>query len=88
MMRAFFWLKCLAALLTFSFSRANVSPMHSNTTPVTTAELRLAYRRAGLFRFGYSFEQACAAGLVRWAMEKSALAVRRSGNHPAQLRLI
>lgn len=58
-----------------------------NTSPITTSELRLAYRRAGLWRIGMSFERALAAPLVRWSMEKSALVRRRHGE-PAQLRLI
>lgn len=84
--RAFF---CLFAprLLTFAKHVFIVSLMHSEH--ITTADLRLAYRRAGLWRIGMSFEQACAAPLVRWALEKSALAGRRSGKQrPVQLRLI
>ena len=54
---------------------------------ITTAELRLAYRRAGLWRIGMSFEAACAAELVRWAMVRSAMAARRGG-HQVQLRLV
>jgi hypothetical protein len=62
--------------------------MHTkNETPITTAELRLAYRRAGLWRIGMTFEVACDAPLVRWSLTKSALAARRAGV-PAQLRLI
>lgn len=59
-----------------------------NTTPITTDELRLAYRRAGLWRIGMSFGQAMQAPLVLWGLEKSALAVRRRHHLPAQARLI
>jgi hypothetical protein len=56
--------------------------------PITTADLRLAYRRAGLWRIGMTFELACEIGTVRLALEKSALAARRSGRQSVQLRLI
>ena len=54
---------------------------------ISTAELRQAYRRAGLWRIGMSFAAACSAPLVRWALEHTALAARRSGR-AVQLRLI
>ena len=66
-----------------------VCRMNTATNPVTTAEYKAAYRRAGLWRIGMTFDAAMAAPLVRWAMEKSALAERRSGKQqPVQLRLI
>lgn len=83
----FFVLRCKFLLHCYIFLSI-IGAMHSKTNPVTTMELRLAYRLAGLWRVGFSFESACAAPLVRWAMEKSALATRRAGNQPAQLRLI
>jgi hypothetical protein len=54
---------------------------------ITTAELRLAFRRVGLWRFGWSFEKAMAVPVVLWGLQKSALAGRRQG-HQVQLRLI
>jgi hypothetical protein len=59
------------------------SPVHINTD-----ELRQAWRRAGLWRIGMSFEQAQSAPLVRWALRRSALAHRHTHHHPAQPRLI
>jgi hypothetical protein len=44
---------------------------------ITTDELRDAYTRAGLWNIGMSFEQAAAIRMVRWALEKSALARRQ-----------
>lgn len=55
---------------------------------ITTQERKDAYARAGLWRIGMSFEQAQAAKLVRWALEKSALAARRRQAYPTQPRLI
>ena len=52
--------------------------------PPTTAELKSAYRRSGLWRVGVSFEQAQAMRLVLWTMEKSALAARRRDRLPVQ----
>ena len=55
----------------------------------TTAELRAAFNRAPLLHLrGWTFERACAAPLVLWALEKSALAARQTHHHPAQPRLI
>lgn len=54
----------------------------------TTDELRAAFNRAPLLHLrGWTFERACAAPLVLWALNKSALAARQK-NHPAQPRLI
>jgi hypothetical protein len=61
--------------------------MDTSNTPISTMELRLAYRRVGLWRIGMSFAAAMAAPLVRWGLEKSALAGRRRG-HQVQLRLL
>lgn len=52
--------------------------------PPTTDELKAAWQRANLWRLGVSFSEAMARPLVRWAMEKSALATRRSNKLPAQ----
>lgn len=59
--------------------------------PPTTAELRAAWNRPGMtpLRFiGWSFERAMSVPTVRWSLEKSALATRRTHNQPAQPRLI
>ena len=55
---------------------------------ISTDELRDAYTRAGLWRFGIDFATAQAAPMIRWAMEKSALARRRRYALPVQPRLI
>lgn len=55
---------------------------------INTQELKDAYARAGLWRIGMSFDQAQAARLVRWALEKSALARRQRLALPQQPRLI
>lgn len=52
--------------------------------PPTTAELKAAWKRAGLWRMGVSFDQALAMKPVRWAMQNSALAARRRDRLPAQ----
>ncbi|MBU0752392.1 MAG: hypothetical protein KJ787_14050 [Gammaproteobacteria bacterium] len=52
--------------------------------PPTTAELKAAWKRAGLWRVGVSFDSALAMAPVRWAMEKSALAARRRERLPVQ----
>lgn len=56
----------------------------------TAAELRAAYNRSALRHHlrGWTFERACAAPLVLWALNKSALAARRTHHLPAQARLI
>ena len=56
---------------------------------VSTAELRAAFGRARLLRFhGWTFERALAVPVVRWALERSALARRHTDHTPAQPRLI
>lgn len=55
---------------------------------ITTDELRDAYTRAGLWNIGMSFERAAAIRMVRWALEKSALARRQRLGMPQQPRLI
>jgi hypothetical protein len=55
---------------------------------ITTQERKDAYTRAKLWRIGMSFHQAQAAPLVRWALEKSALARRKRHAIPAQPSLI
>jgi hypothetical protein len=55
-----------------------------NEIAPTTDELKAAWQRAMLWRAGVSFSEAMSRPLVRWALEKSALARRRSRNLPAQ----
>ncbi len=63
--------------------------MNTSTPPITTDELRAAFSRARLLRFhGWTFERALAVPVLRWALERSAIARRQSENHPAQPRLI
>jgi hypothetical protein len=58
-------------------------------TPPTTAELRAAFSRVPLLHLaGWTFEKAMAVATVRWSLEKSVLARRRSRGLPAQPRLI
>jgi hypothetical protein len=52
--------------------------------PPTTTELKAAWKRAGLWRLGVTFDAALANRLTRWSMEKSALAARRTHHLPAQ----
>lgn len=60
-----------------------------STAPhISTQELKDAYTRAHLWRIGMSFAQAQGAPLVRWALQKSALAARRRHALPLQGRLI
>lgn len=60
-----------------------------DATAPTTTELRAAFNRAALLHLrGWTFERACAAPLVLWALNKSALAVRQTHHLPAQARLI
>jgi hypothetical protein len=55
----------------------------------TTAELRESFNRAPLMRLrGWTFERACAAPLILWALKKSALARRRSDPLPTQGSLL
>jgi hypothetical protein len=62
--------------------------MKTYQTP-TTDELRAAFNRAPLLHLrGWTFERACAAPLVLWALNKSALATRQTHHPPAQPRLI
>lgn len=56
--------------------------------PVTMGELRAAFGRARLLRFhGWTFERALDVPVLRWALEKSALAARQKHHLPAQPRL-
>jgi hypothetical protein len=60
-----------------------------NATAPTTDELRAAFNRVPILHLrGWTFERACAAPLVLWALKKSALAARQKNHHPAQPRLI
>lgn len=53
-------------------------------TPPTTDELRAAFNRAPILHLrGWTFERAQANRLTRWALEKSALATRRTHHLPA-----
>lgn len=55
---------------------------------VTTAELRAAFNRArALHLIGWTFKQAQEVPLVRWALEKSAIA-HRQPHQPIQPRLL
>ena len=55
----------------------------------TTAELRDAFRRARILNLRHwTFERAAGTPLVRWALERSAIAHRTTHHHPAQPRLI
>jgi hypothetical protein len=58
------------------------------TEHITTDELRDAYTRAGLWRSGMCFSTALQSSLIRWSLEKSALARRRRYALPTQPRLI
>lgn len=61
----------------------------ATATPPTTAELRAAFNRVpGMCLRGWTFEKAIAVDLIRWSLEKSALAYRRTHHLPAQPRLI
>lgn len=63
--------------------------MNTDPIPVTTDELRAAFNRVpGMCLRGWTFEKCIAVDLIRWSLEKSALAHRQSQNHPAQMRLI
>lgn len=56
---------------------------------VTTDELRQAFNRVPLMHLrGWTFEKAVAVDLIRWSLEKSALAHRQTHHLPAQPRLI
>ena len=57
--------------------------MRSTEAP-TTAELKAAWQRAGLWRLGWTFERAMAWKLTRQCMQTSALAARRTHHLPAQ----
>lgn len=57
--------------------------------PPTTNELQAAFARCrGLHLMGWNFAKAMRVDTVRWALEKSALAARRTKKLPAQMRLI
>ena len=57
--------------------------------PPTTAELRAAFSRAKVLHLrGWTFARAIEVPLVAWALQKSALAARRTHHYPAQPRLI
>lgn len=56
-----------------------------NAAAPTTTELRAAFNRAPILHLrGWTFERACAAPLVLWALKKSALATRRKEHLPTQ----
>lgn len=59
--------------------------------PPTADELRQAWNRPGMapLRFiGWSLDRALSVPTVRWSLEKSAIAARRTHHQPAQPRLI
>lgn len=57
--------------------------------PPTTAELRIAFNRVPMLHLaGWTFEKAMTVDTVRWSLERSVLARRRTPNLPAQPRLI
>lgn len=61
--------------------------------PITDRELRDAYKRAGLWRIGMTFERAITVPAIHTAMSCSARAARRRAEKagqrlPAQLGLI
>ena len=73
-------------LLTFAKQVFSVPDMTTESPPTTT-ELLHAYMRSQLWRIGMTFHKALGIGTVRWAMEKSALAMRHKETHPQQLHL-
>ena len=56
--------------------------------PPTTAELKAAFIRSGLWRDGWNYYRAITTGTVRWSLTRSALASRQTHHQPAQARLI
>lgn len=63
------------------------------TAPITERELRDAYKRAGLWRLGITFERAVTVPAIRTALNCSVKAARRRAEQaghpmPAQLGLI
>ena len=63
------------------------------TAPITERELRDAYKRAGLWRLGMTFERAATVPAIHTAMSCSAMAAHRRADKagqpaPAQLCLI
>ena len=60
-----------------------------NAADPTTDELRAAFNRVPILHLrGWTFDRACAAPLVLWALKKSALATRRKKQLPAQEYLL
>jgi hypothetical protein len=59
----------------------------SSTTPITTADLQESYRRAGIWRQGWSFARAVATPVMRTALTLAARARARRRLSPAQGRL-
>lgn len=58
------------------------------TTP-TTADLKRAFSRCGLWRLGWTYDRAMSVPLVAWGLRKSALAARRKApDAPRQLDLM
>ena len=62
--------------------------MNDTAPHISTQELKDAWTRAALWRFGISFATAQESKLIRWSLEKSALAARRRHALPVQPRLI
>lgn len=58
-------------------------------TPPDMAELRAAWDRCRILRLrGWTFERALTTPMLLWALEKSALAHRRTAALPYQERLL
>lgn len=55
----------------------------------TTAELKAAFRRCGLWRLGWTFDRAQASFTVAWALRHAAIAARaRTPDAPRQADLL
>lgn len=54
------------------------------TAPITDRELRDAYKRAGLWRIGMTFERAITVPAIHTAMSCSARAARRRADKAVQ----
>jgi len=57
-------------------------------TDITTAELKAAWHRAGLWRLGISFQRAIDSPLILSGLRLSARAYQRKHQPKPQLRLI
>lgn len=57
------------------------------TDAPTTAELKAAFKRCGLWRLGWTYDRAMASFTVAWSLRHAALAARSKNPPPAQPRL-